>query len=103
MEIQLYRDMVIALATREGVEVPDLVKDEIGGLAEEQTGQLREWLGQLLEQCGTGEEMATATVTTGRTASRKREQPGRSGGTRGVSRGKRGRLGKDSDDQGMAQ
>jgi hypothetical protein len=71
-ELRLYRNMVIELATREGVEVPDFVKDGIGGLGEEQVGQLREWLEQLSGRLAAGEE-----ATTGRTSSRKRGRHGR--------------------------
>jgi hypothetical protein len=84
-EIAFYRNMTIKLAmklaTREGVEVPDFVKDESGGLGEEQAGQLREWVEQLLGQLAAGEE---TTTTTGRTSSRKRGRVGR-----GSSRRKR--------------
>jgi hypothetical protein len=72
-EVGLYRDMVKQLAVREGVDVPDFVRDESGGLGEEQAGQLREWLGQLLRRLAAGEE----TATTGRTSSRKRGRHGR--------------------------
>jgi hypothetical protein len=93
-EIRLYRNMAIELATREGVEVPDFAKDGSGGSGEEQAGQLREWLGQLLlRQSAAGEEMTTI----GRAPSRKRRRLGVGGGT---SRGKR--AGKD-DDGAMAQ
>jgi hypothetical protein len=72
-EVGLYRNMAIRLATQKGVEVPDFVKDESGGLGEEQVEQLREWLGQL----AAGEETRTTTTTTGRTSSRKRGRHGR--------------------------
>ena len=95
-EIALYRNMAIKLATREGVEVPDFVKDGSGGLGEEQAGQLSEWLGQLVLV----EE--TMTTTTGRTSSRKRGRLTVPRGTsRGASRGKRGGS-KEDDDAAMA-
>lgn len=96
-EIGLYRNMAIKLATREGMEVPDFVKDESGGLGEEQAGQLREWLGQLLGQLAAGEETTTTTTTTrGRTSSRKRGRLGHGGTSRGKRSGK-------EDDEAMAQ
>jgi hypothetical protein len=91
-ERDLYRNMAIKLATREGVEVPDFVKDDSGGLGEEQAGQLREWL----EQLAAGEETTTTTTTKtrGRTPSRKRGKYA----TSGTSRGKR--SGRDDGDDG---
>jgi hypothetical protein len=60
VEVGLYREMAMQLAAREGVEVPDFVKDDSGGLGEEQAGQLREWLGQLsLGRSAAGEETVT--------------------------------------------
>jgi hypothetical protein len=95
-ERDLYRNMAIKLATREGVEVPDFVKDDSGGLGEEQAGQLREWL----EQLAAGEETTTTTtMTRGRTPSRKRGKYATSGTSRGgISRGKR--SGRDDGDDG---
>jgi hypothetical protein len=92
-EVGLYRNMAIRLATQKGVEVPDFVKDESGGLGEEQVEQLREWLGQL----AAGED---TTTTTGRTSSRKRGQL-----ERGISRGKRRckEGDDDDDDEAMAR
>lgn len=93
VEVSLYRDMAVQLAAREGVDVPDFVKDDSGGLKEEQVGQLREWLGRL----AAGEEPVTTTTMTTR-----RRTPSRKRGRleSGISRGKRG--GKD-DDVAVAQ
>ncbi len=90
-EISLYRETVLKLATREGVEVPDFMKDESGGLGDDQAAQLREWLGQLLGPSATGEERTKTKTTVTRATSRKRGGPV----GRGTSR-KRG--GKDDDD-----
>jgi hypothetical protein len=72
-ELRLYRNFVIELATREGVEVPDFVEEDgREGLGEEQAGQLVRWLEQLSGRLAAGEE-----ATTGRTSSRKRGRHGR--------------------------
>jgi hypothetical protein len=64
VEVSLYREMAVQLAAREGVDVPDFVKDESAGLGEEQAGQLREWLGQLSSRrSAAGEETVAATTT----------------------------------------
>jgi len=50
-EVQLYRDAMLVLAGREGVEVPVAVRAESGSLSGAGVGnldELREWLGQVL-------------------------------------------------------
>jgi hypothetical protein len=62
VEVDMYREMIVALATTAGVDVPAFVREESGSLGESQgdrVGQLRAWLEEVSSVFVAGEEQET--------------------------------------------